>query len=180
MLTVLAALLTASMFSSQSSAEETWVRVVSHDKRASALFPSQPDKIETVSRNSPAGTINTRRRQYQSEGVLLSLAGTKLPRAALRFASTDKILRNAAEGVLATYLGKKVSMIETKIGGEPAIVLEYRVPDYDDEDHPGYRGIAIALLVDESLYVINGILTKEDPKAKAKQQKLLGSIQVHK
>jgi hypothetical protein len=71
-------------------------------------------------------------------------------------------------------------MIETKIGGEPAIVLEYRVPDYDDEDHPGYRGIAIALLVDESLYVINGILTKEDPKAKAKQQKLLGSIQVHK
>ena len=52
--------------------------------------------------------------------------------------------------------------------------------DYDDEEHPGYRGIAIALLVDQILYVINGILTKEDPKSKAMQQKLLGSIQVHK
>jgi hypothetical protein len=109
-----------------------------------------------------------------------SQPGTKLPRAALTFAGTDKILRNAAEGVLGTYLAKKTSEKRTKIGGEPGLILEYRVPDYEDEDHPGYRGMAIALLVDGTLYVINAILTREDPKSKAKVTKLLESIQVHK
>jgi hypothetical protein len=124
--------------------------------------------------------IETHRVQYETEGVMLSIAGTQLPRAALTFASTKKILRNAVDGVLATYLGKKVSEKKTKIGGEPAVVLKYLVPDYNDENHPGYRAIAMALLVDDTLYVVNGILTKEDPEAKAKQQKLLESIKVHK
>ncbi|UCF47646.1 MAG: hypothetical protein JSU89_10765, partial [Myxococcales bacterium] len=101
-------------------------------------------------------------------------------RAALTFAGTDKILRNAAEGILGEYLAKKTSEKRTKICGEPAVVLEFRVPDYEDKDHPGYRGIAIALLVDETLYVITGILTREDPKSKAKVRKLLESIRVHK
>jgi hypothetical protein len=179
-LVVVAALIAAFILTPQVSAEERWVRVVSHDEKVSALFPTQPEKIETLSRKSPAGTIKTRRAQYESEGVLLTIAGTKLPKAALRLAGTDKILRNAAEGVLGTYLAKKTSQRKTKIGGEPAVILEYRVPDYDDEEHPGYRGIAIALLVDQTLYVINGILTKEDPKSKGMQEKLLGSIQVHK
>ena len=180
MLTVLAALVTASILAPEVSAEETWVRVMSHDKKASALFPAQPDKIETLTRKSPAGTINTRRGQYETEGALLSLAGTKLPRAALKFAGTDKILRDAAEGVLGKYLAKKTSEKKTTIGGEPAVILEFRVPDYEKEDHPGYRGVAIALLVDETLYVITGIVTKEDPKSKAQVRKLLESIQVHK
>ena len=81
-----------------------------------------------------------------------------------------RILTAAAVLVTASTLCSQVS-------AEAAWV---RVPDYDDKDHPGYRGIAIALLVDRTLYVVNGILTDEDPKAKAKQQKLLGSIQVHK
>ena len=176
----LVGLITASLAPSEVFAEETWVRVTSPDKKASVLFPSERYKTEDLTTKSPAGTIHTRRAVYEAEGVLLSVAGTQLPRAALRFAGTDKILRNAAQGVLDTYLGKRVSQKKTKISGEPAVVLEYRVPHYEDEAHPGYRGIAIALLVDERLYVINGILTRENPKAKANQQKLLGSIQVHK
>lgn len=176
---VIALFIMAAVFSSRVFADETWVRVVSHDKKVSVLFPSKPDKVEELSRKSPAGTINTRRAQYESDGALLSIAGTKLPNAALKLAGTDNILRNAAEGILANYLGKKVSENKTKISGEPAVILEYLVPDYEKKDHPGYRGIAIALLVDKTLYVINGILTKEDPKSKANQQKLLGSIQVH-
>ena len=179
-LTAAAVLVTASTLCSQVSAEAAWVRVTSDDKKASVLFPTRPDKVETLSRKSPAGTINTRRAQYDGAGVQLSIAETKLPRAALTFAGPDKILRQAVAGILARDLGQTVSETKTKIGGEPAVILEYRVPDYDDKDHPGYRGIAIALLVDRTLYVVNGILTDEDPKAKAKQQKLLGSIQVHK
>jgi hypothetical protein len=175
----LAALAAVSLVSSGVSAEETWVRVTSHDQKVSVLFPSHPDKIETLTRKSPAGKIDTRRAQYETEGVLLSIAGTQLPSAALKLAGANKILRNAAEGILDTYLGKKVSEKKMKISGEPAIVLEYLVPDYEDKDHPGYRGIAIALLVDQTLYVVNGLLTKEDPKSKANQQKLLGSIEVH-
>ena len=163
-LVVVTALIAAFILSPQVTAEETWVRVVSHDEKDSALIPRQPDKIETLSRKSPAGTIKTRRAQYESEGALLSIAGTKLPRAALRLAGTDKILRDAAEGVLGTYLAKKISQRKTEIGGAPAVILEYRIPDYDDEEHPGYRGIAIALLVDQTLYVVNGNLTKEDTK----------------
>jgi hypothetical protein len=177
-LAVVAALFAGAIVSFRVSAEETWVRVTSHDKRVSVLFPSHPDRIETLSRKSPAGTINTRRAQYETEGVLLSIAGTQLPSTALKFAGANKILRNAAEGILDTYLGKKVSEKKMKISEEPAIVLEYLVPDYEDKDHPGYRGIAIALLVDQTLYVVNGILTKEDPKSKANQQKLLGSIEI--
>ena len=179
-LTAAAFFITASTLCSQLSAKAAWVRVMSDDKRASVLFPSRPDKVETLSRKSPAGTINTRRAQYERAGIQLSIAQTKLPRAALTFAGPDKILRHAVAGILAKDLGQALSETKTKIGGEPAVIVEYRVPDYDHEDHPGYRGIAIALLVDRTLYVVNGMLTDEDPKAKAKQQKLLGSIQVHK
>ncbi|NNE45788.1 MAG: hypothetical protein HKN37_03925 [Rhodothermales bacterium] len=153
---------------------------MSIDKKASVLFPDKPDKTETVSRKSPAGTIRTNIQRYEREGALLTINGTTLPRAALRFAGEKKILGNAAEGVLGKYYGKKVSEKRTTIDGAPAVVLDYRVPDYDDKDHPGYRGTAIALLVDDRLYVVNSILTKENPKAKAMQQKLLGSIRVHK
>jgi len=177
---VVALFIMTAVFSTRLFADETWVRVVSHDNKVSVLFPSQPDKVEELSRKCPAGTIHTRKAQYESDGALLSIAGTKLPNAALKLAGTDKILRNAAEGVLANYLGKKVSENKTKINGEPAVILEYIVPDYEKKDHPGYRGVAIALLVDKTLYVINGILTNEDPKSKANQEKLLGSIQVHK
>jgi hypothetical protein len=180
LVTIIVALTAVIVAPPEASAEETWVRVKSHDERVSVLFPRKPDKIETTSRKSPAGKVDTRRVQYEEEGVLLSIAGTKLPRAALKFAGSDKILHNAAEGVFAKYYAKKTSEKKTKISGEPAVILEFRVPDYEDENHPGYRGISIALLVDETLYVITGILTKEDPKSKAKQQKLLGSIQVHK
>ena len=176
---VVAALVASSM-APNASAEEEWVRVKSHDERASVLFPGEPENIETTSRKSPAGKVDTRRAQYEEEGALLSIAGTKLPRAALKFAGTDKILHNAADGVVGKYYAKKTSEKKIRIGGEPAVILEFRVPDYEDENHPGYRGISIALLVDETLYVVTGILTREDPKSKAKQQKLLGSIQVHK
>jgi len=179
-LAVVAALGLVSIAPPQASAEEEWVRVMSHDEKASVLFPSKPEKIETTSRKSPAGKVDTSRAQYETEGVLLSIAGTKLPRVALKFAGSDKVLHNAAEGVVGKYYATKTSEKKTKIGGEPAVILEFRVPDYEDENHPGYRGISIALLVDGTLYVVTGILTKEDPKSKAKQQKLLGSIQVHK
>jgi len=177
---VITLFIVASTFSSRGFAEETWFLVVSQDKKVSVLFPEEPTEIEELSRRSPAGAIHTRRAQYESEGALLTIAGTKLPNMALRFAGADKILHNAAEGVLSNFLGKRTSEKKTKIGGEPAVVLKYLVPDYEKKDHPGYRGIAIALLVDKTLYVINGILTKEDPKSKAHQKKLLGSIQVHK
>ena len=177
---VVAAFVAVSILCAQATADEKWVRVFSKDKKVSVLFPTQPQKFETVKRKSPAGTIETRRARYETDKVLFVINGTTLPGVALAFASTDKILGNAVEGVLATYLGTKVSEKRIRIDGEPAVVLEYRIPDYEDEDHPGYQGIAIALLVDGALYVVNGILTKEDPKAKAKQRKLLGSIQVDK
>jgi hypothetical protein len=170
----------ASVVCPQAFAQEGWVRVESHDKKASVLFPSHPDKVETLSRKSPAGTINTRIARYEREGALLTITGTQLPSVALRFASTDKILRSAVEGVLDRYLGKKVSQKEIKIDGEPAVMLQYSVPDYDDPNHPGYKGTAIAFLVDGTLYVVNSILTRENPQARAEQEKLLGSIRIHK
>ena len=179
-LTLVTTLAAAMMTSPEALAKEEWVRVKSHDGRASVLFPEKPKEIKTTSRRSPAGKVETRKAQYEEEGALLSIAGTPLPRAALRFAGADKILRNAAEGVVGNHYAKKISEKRTQISGQPAVILEFRVPDYEDGNHPGYRGISIALLVDQTLYVITGILTREDPKAKAKQQKLLGSIQVHK
>lgn len=159
-------------------ADEPWVRITSEDKRASVLFPSQPDKVETLSRKSPAGTIQSRRATYERAGVLLTITQTDLPRAALAFTTNAKLLKRAAEGVLSNFFGEEVSQKRMKIGGEPALTVDYRVPDYDDPSHPGYRGIAIALLVDQKLYVVNGILTSEDPAAEKKQKKLLNSIRV--
>ena len=100
-------------------------------------------------------------------------------KGAVSFAGPKRILRRATEGVLDTYLGKPISQERTEIGGAPAVVLDYRLPDYDDHELPGYHGIAIAVLVDNALYVVNGILTSEDPRAKVKQQRLLTSLQVH-
>ena len=179
-LAVVAALIAASIPCLQTSAQEEWVRVESDDKKASVLFPSQPDKVETQSRKSPAGTIHTRIARWEREGALLTITQTKLPSVALRFASTSKILGSAVDGILERYLGTRISQKKIKMDGEPAVRLRYRVPDYDDEDHPGYRGTAIAVLVDGTLYVVNSILTKENPQTRAEQEKILGSIQIYK
>ncbi len=178
-LAVVTAFVTASIVFPQASAQQEWVRVESADKKASVLFPSHPDTIETATRKSPAGTINTRLARYERVGALLTINETKLPRVALRFASTDKILRRAVDGVLETYFGKKTSQTKIKIDGKPAVLLHYRVPDYDDDDHPGYRGTAIAFIVDGTLYVVNSILTRDNPRARVEQERLLGSIEVH-
>ena len=180
MLASVAVLIATSVFALQASADEEWVRVMSEDNKASVLFPAKPDKVEVVSRKSPAGTIQTHITRYEREGALLTINGTQLPGVALAFAGEKKILSNAVEGVLSKYYGKKVSEKRTTIDGAPAVILEYLVPDYEDKDHPGYRGTAVAVLVDDRIYVVNSILTKENPKSKAMQQKLLGSMRVHK
>ena len=94
--------------------------------------------------------------------------------------SQHKLLRRAAEGVLENFLGVEVSRKRVKIQDETGLVVRYRVPDYEDVAHPGYEGIAITLLVEDKLYLVNGILTSEDPGALKKQTKLLGSIEIHK
>ena len=161
-------------------ATDEWVRVLSSDKRASVLFPSEPQKAETLIRESPAGAVTTQRLSYEDSGVLLTIAETELPRVAIALMSENKILRRAAEGVLENFLGVELSRKRIKIQGEPGLVLRYRVPDYEDPAHPGYAGIAISLLVQDKLYLVNGILTSEDPRALKKQTKLLSSIKIHK
>ena len=111
---------------------------------------------------------------------MLTIAETELPRAAFAFTSPNRLLRRAVDGVLGSFLGEPKSRKKTTNGGEQAMVLEYRIHDFEDAGHPGYDGIAIALLVDRKLYVVNGILTSKDPRAKAKQSKLLNSLRVHK
>ena len=180
MLAFVAVLVATSVSAPQASADEAWVRVTSEDGKASILFPARATKVDTVSRRSPAGTIQTYTSRYDGDGALFTISGTDLPRAALRLAGEKKILRNAVDGVLAKYYGKKVSEKRTSFDGAPAVVLEYVVPDYDNKDHPGYRGMAIALLIDDRLHLVNSILTKENPQSKAMQKKLLDSIQVHK
>ena len=179
LLLLFAGIATVGLVHGRGAAADDWVRVMSDDKRASVMFPSEPDKVEKLTRSSPAGRIVTERAIYERAGVLLTIAQTKLPPAAIALVGPRKLLRRAAGGVLENFLGTAVSQKQMEIGGKPGMVLRYRVPDYDDAAHPGYEGIAIALLIDDKLYVVNGILTSEDPKAKAKQTRLLASIRVH-
>ncbi|MBT8453679.1 MAG: hypothetical protein KJO40_17065, partial [Deltaproteobacteria bacterium] len=85
-LAAVSVLVATSVFALQASADEEWVRVMSEDKKASVLFPAPCDKVEVVSRKSPAGTIHTHITRCEREGALLTINGTQLPGVALAFA----------------------------------------------------------------------------------------------
>ena len=50
--------------------------------------------------------------------------------------------------------------------------------DFKKADHPGYSGLAVIFLVGKHLYIINSVITKENPETKGIQEKLLNSIKV--
>ena len=155
-----------------------WFQVSSNDKKVSVMFPHKAETFEVVTSDSPAGSVKTEVVKHQEDGILLTISDSKLPGLAVAFAGDDTILKNGAAGVINKALGKEISSEKTTISGASALVLKYAAADFQKAGHPGYSGLAVLFVVKGHLYVINSVITKENPQTKATQQRLLDSIKV--
>jgi len=159
---------------------EDWYRIESGDGKASVLFPNRAEEVRELVDKTPGGKVVTRVAEHQDESVMLTISETKLPRLAMSFAGPKLIFSYAKGIVLNKAFGKEISSEPQEIGGaDAAIVMRYEAVDFEDENHPGYAGLAVFLIVDTHIYVVNSMLSKATPDARAVQEKLLGSIQVH-
>ena len=175
-------LVTAAMlgFAPAIASAEDWYRVNSGDGKASVLFPNRAEEVRELVDKTPGGKVVTRVSEHQSEGILMSISETKLPPLAMSFAGPKLIFSNAKGIVLSKVFGRETSSERSEItGADAAMVMHYESVDFDDENHPGYAGLAIFLIVDRHIYVVNSMLSKDTPNNQAAQEKLLGSIQIH-
>lgn len=166
------------LFSPSPGSAADWFQVYSNDKKVSVMFPHKAETFETLTSDSLAGSVKSEVVRHQEDGILLTISDSKLPGLALAFAGNDTILKNGAAGVINKALGKEISSEKTTISGTQALVLKYAAADFDEAGHPGYSGLAILVVVDGHLYIINSVLTKENPQTKATQQRLLESVKI--
>ncbi len=158
--------------------EAGWYRIYSDDKKASVLFPNKAETIKTTTDKTPAGKVSTQVSEHQSEGLLFTISESRLPGLAVTFAGKDTIYKNAAGNVVNRAYGKQISTEKTKIDGHDALILRYECADFDEANHAGYRGLAVFVMVDKNLYLVNSMLSKETAGNVAMQDKLLKSLRI--
>ena len=158
---------------------EDWYRVESKDGKASVLFPNRAEEVREIVDRTPGGKVRTRVSEHHSEDIMMTLSETKLPHLAMSFAGPKLIFRNAKGIVLHKAFGRELSAERSEIAGaDAAMVMHYESVHFEDESHPGYHGLAVFLIVDMHIYVVNSILSKDTADSRAAQEKLLDSIQV--
>ena len=163
----------------EASAED-WYRVQSGDGRASVLFPNPADDVRELTDKTPGGKVVTRVAEHHGEGILMTISGSKLPRLAMTFGGTKVIFNNAKASVLSKAYGSELSSEDSEIeGADAALVMRYEAPDLEHEEHPGYAGLAVFVIVGRHIYVVNSAISKHTPDNEAMQEKLLGSIEIH-
>ncbi len=161
------------------AAAEDWQRVRSQDGRASVLFPVIPQDVQEIKTRTPGGAVVTQVAEYQSEGLLLSISASKLPRLAVTFAGPEFILKNSKGGVLSSAIGREVSTKPLELeGAKAALVMRYEAAHFEDASHPGFSGLALFAFVDSYVYVINSMISKNTPDNEAMQEKLLRSFRI--
>ncbi len=159
------------------AAAEEWYRIESADGRASVLFPNPADDLTELVSKTPAGSIVTRVAEHQGDGILMSISGSTLPRLAVMFAGPNILFSNAKGSVLHEAFGREISSESIEIeNADAAMELRYEAADFEDEDHPGYTGLAVFVIDGKQLYVVNSMISKRTADNQAMQAKLLGSI----
>ena len=159
---------------------EDWYRVESHDGRASVLFPNRAEETEELVKRTPGGNVVTRVAQHQGDGILMSISESKLPGLAVAFAGPKIIFKNSKGSVLDSAIGREISSKRIEIdGANAAMVMRYESVDFEDSSHPGYAGMAVFVMLDKYVYVVNSMISKQTPDNKAMQDKLLHSIRIN-
>ena len=159
---------------------DEWYRIESQDGRASVLFPDRAEEMQELVDKTPGGNVVTQVAEYQGDGILMSISETKLPPLAATFAGPKIIFKNSKGSVLKSALGREISSKRIEVAGaDAAMMLRYESVDFDDEDHPGYTGLAVFVIVDRKyVYVVNSMISKATPGNQAMQDKLLDSIRI--
>ncbi len=143
------------------NAQDQWHLVKSGDGAVEAMLPG-PAERKIDKRKSLAGTITTKILEFHTADVEFSVSSTKLSRFVRRFANDEKLYKSAKEGVLNRFYGKETSFKTISIDQVSARELKYEVVDFQDEAHKGYHGVAVFLVLNNTVYSANAIMAKED------------------
>lgn len=76
------------------------------------------------------------------------------------------------------FFGKQKSFEKIKIDNIPARELHYEVVDFHDETHKGYHGVAVFLVLNDTVYAANAIMAKDAGNSDLK--KFRESIKINK
>ena len=156
---ILAILLTVNALSAL-PAQEDWHVIKSSDGAIEALLPGPP-KRKLDKRKSLAGTITTKIMEFHTPDVEFSVSSTRLSKFVRAFADDEKLYKNAKDGILNRFFGKQTSFKKIRIDQIPARELQYEVVDFNDEKHKGYHGVAVFLVLNDTVYAANAILGKD-------------------
>ena len=156
---LLAILLAASALSNL-HAQEGWHVVKSSDGAIEAMLPGPATK-KLVKRKTLAGTITTKSLEFHTDDVEFSVSSTKLSRVVRKHANDERLYNNGRERVLNRFYGEQKSFEKIEIDGIPARELHYEVVDFHDESHAGYHGVAIFIVLGDTVYAANAIMEKE-------------------
>ena len=141
-------------------AQDDWHLIKSNDGTIEAMLPG-PAKKKSVKRKTLAGTVTTNSLEFHTADVEFSVSSTKLSRFIRKHAKDERLYRNAREKVLSRFYGEQKSFEEIEIDGNPARELHYEVVDFHDESHTGYHGVAVFIILGDTIYAANAIMEKE-------------------
>ena len=174
---LLAVLLLATSATSNLQAQDDWHLVKSHDGAIEALLPG-PAKKKLDKQRTLAGTITTKVLEFHTDEVEFTITSTKLSKFLRRFANDERLYKRAKNEILNKSYGEETSLKEIEIDEVPARELHYEVVDFHDENHNGYQGVAVFVVLNDKVYVANAIMEKEDGNLDLK--KFRDSIKINK
>ena len=173
---LLAVLLTVS-FSDNLQAQDDWHLVKSQDGAIEAMLPG-PAVKKLNKKKTLAGTITTKVLEFHTEDVEFTITSTKLSKFLRRFANDERLYSRAQNEILSRSYGEQTSLKEIEIDEVPARELHYEVVDFHDEEHQGYQGVAVFVVLNDKVYVANAVMEKEDGNSDLK--KFRDSIKINK
>jgi len=158
-------------------AQDDWHLVKSHDGAIEAMLPG-PAKKKLDRKKTLAGTITTKVLEFHTDDVEFTITSTKLSKFLRRFANDEKLYKRAKSEILSKSYGEEKSLKEIEIDEVPARELHYEVVDFHDENHNGYQGVAVFVVLNDKVYVANAIMEKEEGNLDLK--KFRDSIKINK
>ena len=174
---LLVPLLVVISISNLQAQDDEWHLVKSQDGAVEAMLPG-PAKKKLNKKKTLAGTITTKVLEFHTDEVEFTITSTKLSKFLRRFANDEKLYKRAKSEILNKSFGEEKSLKEVEIDGVPARELHYEVVHFEDEDHNGYQGVAVFVVLNDKIYVANAIMEKEDGNLDLK--KFRDSIKINK
>ena len=136
-----------------------WVPMASPDGKVTMLVPGEAEERE-LTKNILGMTFTTNVKRFRTDDVVFDLTYTPLSPMIIDFAGPEGIYKNTKGKVMQEAMGKERSFENFTVDGHAGKLLRYDMVHPTDPSHKGFEGLSLMLVLDDALYVANGIVKK--------------------